>query len=88
MRWPSCWLGIRLTGISLRTMVCAAVAEVLPQDSLVALVVQVEGVLHIVPGREVGEYLQFPGVLGLSGQLAGHGGPRLGWWGGWTVRPL
>ena len=49
----------------------AGAAEVGGESSYMAWAVQVDDILHIVPGREVGEPFNFPGVCRL-GRLAGH----------------
>lgn len=46
--------------------------EVAVQGAGVSRAVEMVEVLHIVPGREGGEYLDFPGSAGLLNQLAGH----------------
>ena len=55
---------------------CVVVAEMCFQGRLVGGSVQVDGVLHVVPGREVGELFQCFRALLLRGQFASHRSPR------------
>ena len=52
-------------------------SEVPAEGCLVGRLIQVEGVLHVVPGGEVWELFEVPGVRCLSRQPAGHDGPRV-----------